>query len=49
MASAVAPFAVGSLAETHGFQTALSMSAAAFVLAAVMWVFIPETKGRALG
>jgi len=48
VASAVAPFAVGSLAETHGFETALSMSAAAFVLAAVMWAFIPETKGRAL-
>ena len=48
VASAVAPFAVGSLAETHGFETALSMSAAAFVLAAVMWAFIPETKGKAL-
>ncbi len=48
VASAVAPFAVGSLAETHGFAAALSISAAAFVLAAVMWAFIPETRGKAL-
>lgn len=48
IASAAAPWAVGSLAQTHGFGTALSMSSAAFVLAALMWIWIPETRGREL-
>ncbi len=48
VASAAAPFAIGTLADTHGFQVALSLAAAAFVLAAVGWVWIPETRGRAL-
>ena len=48
IASAAAPFAVGSLAQTRGFQAALSLTAIAFVLAAVCWLWIPETKGRAL-
>jgi len=46
--SAVAPWAVGHLADTHGFGAAFSLSAVAFVLAAVMWFWIPETKGRDL-
>ena len=46
--SALAPFAVGSLAQTHGFQAALSLTSAAFLLAAVTWIWIPETRGRAL-
>lgn len=48
IASAAAPFAVGSLAQTHGFQAALSLTSVAFVLAAASWIWIPETKGRAL-
>jgi MFS family permease len=48
VASAVAPFAVGSLAQTHGFGGALSVASLAFLLAAVTWVWIPETKGREL-
>jgi len=48
VASAVAPLAIGSLAETGGFGTAFLTVAAAFCLAAVMWLAIPETKGRAL-
>jgi len=48
LASAVAPYAVGSLAQTHGFSTALSISAGAFLLAAATWIWIPETKGRQL-
>jgi MFS family permease len=48
IASAAAPFAVGSLAETHGFQTALATTSAAFLLAALAWIWIPETRGRAL-
>ena len=48
LASAAAPFLIGSLADTHGFGTALLVCSAAFVLAAILWIWIPETKGRAL-
>jgi len=48
IASAVAPFVVGSLATTQGFGTAFSVAAAAFLVAAALWVWIPETRGRAL-
>ena len=46
--SAIAPFAIGSIAQTHGFKAALSITSAAFLLAAVTWIWIPETRGRAL-
>jgi hypothetical protein len=39
---------VGSLAQTRGFDTALSLTAVAFLLAAATWRWIPETRGRAL-
>jgi MFS family permease len=48
IASAAAPFAVGSLAQTRGFRSALLLTSAAFVLAALTWIWIPETKGREL-
>jgi MFS family permease len=48
LASAVAPFAVASLAESHGFGLAFMVAASAFVLAAIVWIWIPETRGRAL-
>lgn len=48
LASAVAPFAVGTFAETRGFSASLSMCSAAFLLAAVFWIWIPETRGRKL-
>ncbi|MCA1561404.1 MAG: MFS transporter [Acidobacteria bacterium] len=48
IASAAAPFSVGSLAQTHGFGVALSTTSVAFLLAAAMWFWIPETKGRKL-
>ena len=48
LASALAPFTVGTLAQTHGFGAALSLSSGAFVLAAVTWIWIPETRGRSL-
>jgi MFS family permease len=48
LASAVAPFVVGSMAQTSGFGRAFTTTAAAFVVAAVLWVFIPETRGREL-
>jgi MFS family permease len=46
--SAVAPWLVGSLAQTHGFGMALTVSSAAFLLAALAWAWIPETRGREL-
>ena len=46
--SAAAPFTVGTLAQTHGFSTALSISSLAFLAAAVLWIWIPETRGRQL-
>ena len=46
--SALAPWTVGALAETRGFTTAFSTAAVAFVLAGVLWIWIPETRGRAL-
>jgi MFS family permease len=48
LASAAAPLLVGSLAERQGFGTALLVCSAAFGLAAVAWIWIPETKGREL-
>jgi MFS family permease len=48
VASAVAPFAVGSLAQTRGFGAAFTTASLAFALAAAAWTFIPETRGRAL-
>jgi MFS family permease len=48
IASAVAPFLVGSLAETRGFPIAFALIAVSFLAAAVLWVWIPETGGREL-
>ncbi|OFW08158.1 MAG: MFS transporter [Acidobacteria bacterium RIFCSPLOWO2_02_FULL_67_36] len=48
IASAVAPYAVGSLADTRGFHVALRLTSVAFLLAAITWFWIPETKGREL-
>jgi MFS family permease len=46
--SAIAPFAVGSLAQTRGFQFSFTVIAAAFLAAALFWTGIPETRGRTL-
>jgi MFS family permease len=48
VASAAAPFAVGTLAQTQGFSAALLICSVAFVAAAVFWIWIPETRGRQL-
>ncbi len=48
VASAAAPFTVGALATTHGFDTAFAVGGVAFLLAASAWWWIPETKGREL-
>jgi MFS family permease len=45
IASAAAPFAVGSLAQRHGFGIAFQLAALAFVFAAALWIWIPETRG----
>ena len=48
IASAGAPWLVGSVADTRGYPSALALAAAALVLASVFWIFIPETKGRSI-
>ena len=42
--SAVSPFVVGSLAETHGFGMAFALLAITLVLGAVTWIWLPETR-----
>lgn len=49
VASAVAPFAVGRLAETAGFGPSFAVTAGAFAAAALLWIWIPETRGREVG
>lgn len=46
--SALAPFAVGRVAQTHGFSVALLICSVAFLVAALFWIWIPETRGREL-
>ncbi len=48
VASAAAPFAVGSMAQQHGFGAAFAIAGSAFLIASVCWVWIPETKGKSL-
>jgi MFS family permease len=48
LASAVAPFMVGAMAQNRGFGAAFMMTAVAFVIAASFWSVIPETRGRQL-
>jgi MFS family permease len=44
--SAVAPFVVGSMAQRRGFEPAFMLTSFAFLAAALLWIGIPETKGR---
>ena len=46
--SALAPIIVGALATRIGLSSAFLVTSVAFVVAAVLWIWIPETKGRAL-
>jgi MFS family permease len=48
LASAAAPFVVGSLAATEGFGLAFSVAGGAFLIAAIMWIAIPETGNARL-
>ena len=44
--SAVAPFIVGTTVQNRGYGAAFSITAIAYLIAAVLWLGIPETKGR---
>jgi MFS family permease len=46
--SAVAPFAVGALALHYGIGPAFFLQAAAFLMAALLALALPETRGRQL-
>jgi MFS family permease len=46
--SAVAPYIVGSMAQRRGFGPAFTLTAFAFLAAALIWIGIPETRGRKL-
>ena len=48
IASAVAPYVVGSLANSRGFGAAFGVAGAAFLFAAIAWVGIPDTSNREL-
>ncbi|MEO8336149.1 MAG: MFS transporter [bacterium] len=48
IASAAAPFTVGRLATTQGFGVAFTIAGMAYLLGAIAWKWIPETKGREL-
>ena len=44
--SAISPFIVGTTVQSRGFGAAFSYTAVAYIVAAVLWLGIPETKGR---
>ena len=46
--SALAPLLIASLAQRNGFGAAFATASLALLLGAVTWLFIPETRGRAL-
>jgi MFS family permease len=46
--SALAPITVGALSAEYGLGGAFSITSGAFLLAAVLWIWIPETRGRSL-
>jgi MFS family permease len=48
IASAAAPFVVGSLAASQGFFAAFAVAGIAFFLAAILWIWIPETRNAEL-
>jgi len=48
IASAAAPFVVGSLAASSGFFAAFAVAGFAFFLAAILWFWIPDTRNAEL-
>lgn len=47
--SAVAPWAIGALAARRGLGSAFGISSLAFLLAALLAFYLPESRGRSLG
>jgi MFS family permease len=43
--SAVAPLVIGTLAQSRGFGLAFTVTSVAFLIAAIFWIGIPETRG----
>jgi sugar phosphate permease len=43
---AIAPWVIGWLADSHGLGPALSITSALFVVGAVLFLFLPETRGQ---
>ena len=48
VASALAPFVIGSLAETRGFGAAFGLLTIALLLGAATWIGLPESRGWSL-
>jgi MFS family permease len=48
IASAVAPYAIGSLASTRGFGVAFAVAGVAYLAAALFWFRIPDTANAEL-
>ena len=48
IASAAAPYIVGTLASAQGFGAAFAVAGAGFLLASLAWIGIPETGNREL-
>lgn len=48
IASAVAPFTIGRLSETHGLSVAFWLTGGAYMLAALIALGVPDTTGKAL-
>ena len=46
--SAIAPYVVGTTVQSRGYGAAFTYTAIAYMIAAVLWLGIPETKGRKL-
>ena len=44
--SAIAPFIVGTTVQSRGYGAAFTYTAIAYIIGAVLWLGIPETKGR---
>ena len=44
--SAIAPFIVGTMVQSRGYGAAFTMTSIFFIIAAALWLGIPETKGR---
>ena len=45
MGSALAPFIIGTLAQTQGFAFAFALLAVALLLGASTWIWLPESRG----